>query len=625
MPRGFLFPLATLRAGAGVLFSALVFLSFAPITVAVPVAELTVVRPVVAGQSVSASLNTSGISGTPVYTIADEPAQGSVTLDDATTGAFTYTANPDANGRDTFTFQVTDDDGTSELQDVYLTVHPHGRRVLAVGNAEDARTDVSDWSDIVAVGAALVHTVGLRSDGTVVAVGEAFGQTDVGGWSNIVAVAAGGLHTVGLQSDGTVVAVGDAGYGQTNISGWSNIVAVAAGYAYTVGLQSDGTVVAVGDSGKGQTEISGWSNIVAVAAGSWHTVGLQSDGTVVAVGQYLHGATDVGDWNNIVAVAAGDSHTVGLKSDGTVVAVGYGMGVEGYGTDVSSWNNIVALTAAGLHTVGLQRDGTVVAVGRDLHGATDVSDWSNIVAVAAGSTHTVGLQRNAAPTFVSAPALMGSPGVGQTLRAANIDVTDDDDDAVTLTYQWQRSPDNVSFADITDAVGNSYTLAADDAHAYVRVVVTADDTQPVNHSSSCESAAVYQNAVPLALDDANVIDEGGPVIIDVLANDSDADGDMLTVSGAPATTARGATVVSHGTHITYTPAPGWSGIDSFSYVVSDGHGGTATAKVMIGVVRSAQSSTSRITFNGGGGFGAEGMAMLALLVLRRRWRLVKQD
>ena len=53
------------------------------------------------------------------------------------------------------------------------------------------------------------HTVGLKSDGTVAAVGwNVFGQCDVSGWKDIVAVAAGDYHTVGLKSDGTVVAVG---------------------------------------------------------------------------------------------------------------------------------------------------------------------------------------------------------------------------------------------------------------------------------------------------------------------------------------------------------------------------------------------------------------------------------
>ena len=74
------------------------------------------------------------------------------------------------------------------------------------------------------------HTVGLKSDGTVVAVGDnSYGQLDVGSWSNIVQVAAGDVHTVGLKSDGTVVAVGWNDYGQLDVGSWSGIVQVAAG------------------------------------------------------------------------------------------------------------------------------------------------------------------------------------------------------------------------------------------------------------------------------------------------------------------------------------------------------------------------------------------------------------
>ena len=56
----------------------------------------------------------------------------------------------------------------------------------------------------------MYHTVGLKSDGTVVAVGNNIdGQLNVGSWTDIVQVAAGRYHTVGLKSDGTVVAVGE--------------------------------------------------------------------------------------------------------------------------------------------------------------------------------------------------------------------------------------------------------------------------------------------------------------------------------------------------------------------------------------------------------------------------------
>jgi len=55
-------------------------------------------------------------------------------------------------------------------------------------------------------------------------------------------VAAGGGHIVGLKSDGTVVAMGDNNDGQCNVGNWTDIIQVAAGCVHTVGLKSDGTV-----------------------------------------------------------------------------------------------------------------------------------------------------------------------------------------------------------------------------------------------------------------------------------------------------------------------------------------------------------------------------------------------
>ena len=81
------------------------------------------------------------------------------------------------------------------------------------------------------------------------------------GWKDIVAVSAGGSHTVGLKADGTVVAVGVNYYGQCNVSGWKDIVAVSAGRDHTVGLKADGTVVAVGDNDYGKCDVDGWTDI----------------------------------------------------------------------------------------------------------------------------------------------------------------------------------------------------------------------------------------------------------------------------------------------------------------------------------------------------------------------------
>jgi hypothetical protein len=71
------------------------------------------------------------------------------------------------------------------------------------------------------------------------------------------------------------------------------------------------------------------------------------------------------------------------------------------------------------------------------------------------------------------------------------------------------------------------------------------------------------------------------VTIDVLANDSDADGDSLSVS-AVAQGSNGS-VATNGATVTYTPTAGFSGSDVFTYTASDGQGGTDTATVTVTV------------------------------------------
>ena len=67
----------------------------------------------------------------------------------------------------------------------------------------------------------LLHTVGLKSDGTVVATGSNDdGQCDVYNWTDIVSVSTGNHHTVGVKSDGTVIATGSNYYGQSDVESW---------------------------------------------------------------------------------------------------------------------------------------------------------------------------------------------------------------------------------------------------------------------------------------------------------------------------------------------------------------------------------------------------------------------
>ncbi|PYR72641.1 MAG: hypothetical protein DMF87_27575 [Acidobacteria bacterium] len=145
---------------------------------------------------------------------------------------------------------------------------------------------------------------------------------------------------------------------------------------------------------------------------------------------------------------------------------------------------------------------------------------------------------------------VGTPAHGSAVTNAN----------GTITYTPAPNyagPDSVAYT-IGDGHGGSAT-------ATISVTVTA------------------VNDPPVAADDVATTMEDTAVDVVVLANDTDVDGDTLSLTGVgPA--ARGTAVVNANGTIHYTPAPNDDAADSFTYTITDGHGATATATVRLTVV-----------------------------------------
>jgi len=110
-------------------------------------------------------------------------------------------------------------------------------------------------------------------------------------------------------------------------------------------------------------------------------------------------------------------------------------------------------------------------------------------------------------------------------------------------------------------------------------------------AGQCDTATVtvlvddpLVNDPPVAVDDVDTTDVDTPISIDVAANDVDPDGDSLTVTDVTVAPASGGTAVIEpdGT-ISYTPGPGFTGLDTFTYEVCDPSGSCDTAEVTVDV------------------------------------------
>ncbi|MGB1030192.1 MAG: tandem-95 repeat protein, partial [Pseudoalteromonas marina] len=123
-----------------------------------------------------------------------------------------------------------------------------------------------------------------------------------------------------------------------------------------------------------------------------------------------------------------------------------------------------------------------------------------------------------------------------------------------------------------------YTPEAN-ANGVATVIYTASDNNGGTASSTLAIAINPINDAPVATADTATMDEdAAPITIDVLANDSDVDGDSLVISNATADV--GAVSVVNN-QIQYTPAANANGVATVTYTASDNNGGTANSTLAI--------------------------------------------
>ena len=166
-----------------------------------------------------------------------------------------------------------------------------------------------------------------------------------------------------------------------------------------------------------------------------------------------------------------------------------------------------------------------------------------------------------------------------TLTSSQLLANDSDADGHALTVTSVQSPSNgsvtlsggnVVFTPTTGFVGTaSFTYTVSDGHGG-----SATATVSIN----------VVNTPPVAADDSFSTQVNTAITLtssQLLANDSDADGHALTVTSVQSPS-NGSVTLSGG-NVVFTPTTGFVGTASFTYTVSDGHGGSATATVSVNV------------------------------------------
>lgn len=410
----------------------------------------------------------------------------------------------------------------------------------------------------------------------------------------VVDVAVGGDHACALASDTTVWCWGANGAGQLGDNTTtarhgavhvqqdtdpdadaplSGVTALAAGNSHTCALLSSGKVRCWGDTSSGKLGRSG--------------SGQQAD---LPVRWQPPLPASVADLDHVTRIVAGDNHTCALRDDASLVCWGDNSQDQVGAGGSSTATGLVVLQAP---TTSVPKPWIQdVAAGRDNTCAvlldTTVSCWGDnsdgqvgdgigsrsLAPVAVGGTASVGANQIPEPPHLTASTTPGVP-VDITVPLAGMDP--------------DASPAPTTLTGVGDPPLGTATAGTASIH-YVPDPGCHDDTFAYTVSDSVATVAgqvtVLMNCAPTAVADSLTAAEDTATDLDVVANDTDPDQDLLSLSSVPARSAHATLSIASG-KVHYVPDPDYCGPDSFSYVVWDGNspladhtaGGTATVTV----------------------------------------------
>ncbi len=563
--------------------------------------------PVTADQSIATDEDTP-VSGTIVatdvdgdtlrYSVSTQPQHGTLTLDGAT-GQYTYTPAQDYNGNDRFIVTVSDGNGGTTTSTVSIGITPVNDAPVSADQSITTREDTPVGGTIVATdvdGDTLRYSVSTQPQHGTLTLDGATGQytytpaQDYNGNDRFVV-------TVSDGNGGTTTSTVSIGITPVNDAPVSADQSITTREDTPVG----GTIVA--------TDVDGDTLRYSVSTQPQHGT-LTLDG---ATGQYTY--TPAQDYNGndrfVVTVSDGNGGTttstvsIGITpvNDAPVSAdqsittrEDTPVGGTIRATDVDGDTLRYSVSTQPQHGT-LTLDG---ATGQYTY--TPAQDYNGndrfIVTVSDGnggtttSTVSIGITPvNDAPVSAdqSITTREDTP-VGGTIRATDVD-------GDTLRYSVSTQPQHGTLT-LDGATGQYTYTPAQDYNGNDRFIVTVSDGNGGTTTSTVSIGITPVNDAPVSADQSITTREDTPVGGTIRATDVDGDTLRYSVSTQP----------QHGTltldgatgQYTYTPAQDYNGNDRFIVTVSDGHGGTTTSTVSIGItpvndapVSADQSITTR--------------------------------
>ena len=473
-----------------------------------------------------------------------QPDHGLVTINED--GTVTYTPDADYNGTDSFTYTISDGTGGTDTATVNLTVNPENDDPVA-----------TDDSAILAEDSAATLNV-LAND------------TDLdGGTISLDNVTQPEHGLVTVNEDGTVTYTPDANYNGTD--SFTYTISDGAGGTdtatvnLTVNSENDAPV-AVNDAVSGIEDVAVVIDPETLLANDTDIEGDVLE--ITAVDSPVGGTVEIVDGNIVFTPDANFSGNASF--DYTVTDEAGNISTATTTVDIEAVADAptvsVDLTLVSQSTGGGGDDDSSHGGGRHQRKRGDDDDDSD-TGEGMESVYDLDIQTALTDTDGSESLTLEVTGLpsGATLSAGTLN-TDG---------SWTLTPDQLDGLQLTldSSVPDDFNLT---------VTSTSTEASNLDSASSSASASIGVNINPDAADDTATLNEDAAVTIDVLANDTDADGDALSVTEVTQPD-HGSVVLNADGTVTYTPDADYNGTDTFTYTVSDGAGGTDTASVNLTV------------------------------------------